>query len=129
VAMPEELPREFDGPLNYDELIDMLTRVEGEPVFMHMGWGRTSKRASYIVGLVGTLRNVPVDTDDDPRFGDEAHFAIGSGEALPCGGTVILARSRVQQAHLHTMDGNDYFVFGIDTDAGHVTIAAEACGP
>jgi hypothetical protein len=128
--MAAELPREADCSLDYDDLIDMLMRVEGAPVFIHMGWGRTSQREAYTLGLVGTLRRIPLDTfGEDPRFGDEVHFGVGSGDGLPCGGTVILARSRVQRARLRTVDGNDFFVFSIATDAGEVTIAAEAWGP
>lgn len=82
--MRSELPQEFEGPLDYDELLDMLGRVEGEPVFITIGWGRNSHRSVYTLGLVGVLRRVPLDrSGDDPVFGDEAHFAIGSGDALP----------------------------------------------
>jgi hypothetical protein len=84
--MAAELPHEFDGSLDYDELVEMLGRVEGEPVFIHMGWGRSSERATYTLGLVGTLRRVPLDLfGEDPRFGDEAHFGVGSFDGLPCG--------------------------------------------
>ena len=84
--MRSELPKESEVPLDYNELLDMLGRVEGEPVFITIGWGRSSHRSVYTLGLVGTLGMVPLDRFGfDPAFGDEAHFAIGSGEALPCG--------------------------------------------
>jgi hypothetical protein len=128
--MPTQLPDEFDGPLDYDELIEMLGRVEGEPVFIHMGWGRGRRREVYTLALVGTLRRIPLDTfGEDPSGGDEVHFGVGSGDALPSGGTVVLARSRVRAARLLTIDGHDFFTFSIETDAGPVTIAAEAWGP
>jgi len=126
--MRSELPKECEAALDYDELLDMLGRVEGEAVFITLGWGRSSHRQVYTLGLVGTLWRVPLD-GSNPAFGDEAHFAVGSSEALPCGGTLVLTRSRVRAASLRTFDGNGFFRFAIDTDAGHVGIADESSGP
>ncbi len=127
--MPTELPHEFDGHLDYDELIELLTAVEGEEVFVHLGWGRTEQRSAYTVAIVGTLQRVRLDKEKHPDFGDEEHFTVGSGESLPYGGSLILARSRVHGAQLRTMDGNDFFAFAIDTDAGSVSVVSEAIGP
>jgi len=124
--MGPELPHEFDGALDYDQLIEMLGRVEGEPVFVTTGWGGgapISSRRAYTVGFVGTLRRRPSGQPD------EAHFKVGAGEGLPCGANLILTRGRVSAARLQTFDGNDFFDFQVETDAGSITIASEASGP
>jgi len=127
--MAAQLPHEFDDPLDYDELIALLDAVEGEAVFVTTGWGTARDRSTYTVGFVGTLRRMSRDDGARRTLGDEEHFTVGSGESLPCGASLVLARSRFEGAHLRTIDGNRFFKFSIDTDAGLVIISDEASGP
>ena len=119
----EELPSESTCALGYDELIDMLRRIEGEEVYVTTGRFTYANGFGFLLGAQGILSG-PSEYRDSMRFS-----LLPPDQNARYAGELSIPRPGFRSATLRTFDGNDFFHFSVVTDDGTLVIADEGSGP
>jgi hypothetical protein len=110
-----ELPREFEGALTWEQLLEFLSCIEGDEVFVAAGHSAARLR------VLGTLGPISLGTE-------EVRYAIG-GINQTEGPSLLFTRQAFEAARLITLDGNDYYRFLIQFDGLTVSVVDEDSGP
>jgi hypothetical protein len=110
-----ELPREFEGALTWEQLLEFLSCIEGDEVFVTAG-----DAAPYLRAL-GVLAPISLGPED-------VRYRIGGSDETE-GTSLLLTRQAFQSARLRTIDGNDYYRFLIQCDGLTLCVVDEASGP